>query len=409
MRILLTTYFYLPHVGGLSTYVDVLRQELEAMGHHVDVFAHHPDMKKYYMLNNGRYLDKAKIKDPIYDKIYGYYDTHMKHVDPWIRWRDIERYSFETAAAAFDLTKYDLIHTQDIISTRALWRVKPKSTPLIASIHGCLAEEFLYTGEITGKDTLRWKYIAAEEFYGAVSSNLTIVPTQWLKKLFVTEFGVAESKLKVIPYGIDTKSFQKRLNRRVDISVRDGQKIIICPARLVTIKGHKYLLEALAKLRQVRSDWICLLLGSGPCRNNLLQQRQELGLEEHVELLGDRDDVPALLQRGDIFVLPSIQDNLPFSVMEAQVAGKPIVVSDAGGIPEMVSHEITGLISPVGQSEPMFQNLLRLMEDGDLRRRLGKQARQWALEQWSTHTLMQRTMSVYASVINQHLVTKGGE
>ncbi|MOA45085.1 N,N'-diacetylbacillosaminyl-diphospho-undecaprenol alpha-1,3-N-acetylgalactosaminyltransferase [compost metagenome] len=108
-------------------------------------------------------------------------------------------------------------------------------------------------------------------------------------------------------------------------------------------------------------------------------------------------------------MLPSIQDNLPFSVMEAQVAGKPIVVSDAGGIPEMVSHEITGLISPVGQSEPMFQNLLRLMEDGDLRRRLGKQARQWALEQWSTHTLMQRTMSVYASVINQHLVTKGGE
>ncbi|MBA9084536.1 glycosyltransferase involved in cell wall biosynthesis [Fontibacillus solani] len=409
MKILLTTYFYLPHVGGLSTYVDVLRKELEAMGHHVDVFAHHPDMKKYYMLNNGRYLDKAKLKDPIYDKIYGYYDTNMKHVDPWIRWRDIERYCFEAAAAAFDLTKYDLIHTQDIVSTRALWRVKPKSTPLIATIHGCLAEEFLYTGEITGKETLKWKYIAAEEFYGAVSSDMTIVPTQWLKNLLIDEFGVAEHKLKVIPYGIDIKSFKKRLQQHVDLPVKEGHKVFICPARLVTIKGHKYLLDALARLKQVRSDWICFLLGNGPCRNELLVQRQALGLEQHVEFLGDRNDVPAILGRGDIFVLPSIQDNLPFSVMEAQAAGKPIVVSNAGGIPEMVTHEETGLISPVGESEQMFKNLLRLMEDRDLRKRIGEQARRWAIQQWSTHTLMQRTMDVYSSVINQHLVTKGGE
>ncbi|MNV91714.1 hypothetical protein D3C71_1862390 [compost metagenome] len=75
----------------------------------------------------------------------------------------------------------------------------------------------------------------------------------------------------------------------------------------------------------------------------------------------------------------------------------------------MVTHEETGLISPVEESEQMFKHLLRLMEDRDLRKRIGEQARRWAIQQWSTHTLMQRTMDVYSSVINQHLVTKGGE
>ncbi|MNO26482.1 GDP-mannose-dependent alpha-(1-6)-phosphatidylinositol monomannoside mannosyltransferase [compost metagenome] len=404
MKILLTTYFYLPHVGGLWTCVDTLRKEMEAMGHEVDVFAHHPDMKRYYMLNNGRYLEKSKIKDPIYDRIYGYYETNMKHVDPWIRWREIERYSFEVAAAAFDLTKYDLIHTHDIVSTRALWRVKPKSTPLIATIHGSLAEELLYTGEITGKDTLNWKYIAAEEFYGAASSDMTIVPTQWLKNLLVNEFGVAENKLKVIPYGIDIRAFKKRLQQHVDLPVSEGQMVFVCPARLVAIKGHKYLLDALARLKQVRSDWVCLLLGNGPCRNELLVQREELGLKNHVEFLGDRNDVPAILGRGDVFVLSSIQDNQPFSIMEAQAAGKPVVVTNAGGIPEMVKHEETGLISSVGDSEQMFRNLARLMEDNELRVRLAEQAKLWAAQQWSSQTLMQRTMDAYVSVITKSLV-----
>ncbi|MNO20278.1 GDP-mannose-dependent alpha-(1-6)-phosphatidylinositol monomannoside mannosyltransferase [compost metagenome] len=404
MNILLTTYFYLPHVGGLSTYVHALRKELERLGHQVDVFAHHPDMQKYYMLNNGRTLDKATIKEPIYEKIYSYYERHMKHVDPWIRWRDIERYSFETAAAAFGLGKYDLIHTQDIVSTRALWRVKPKATPLISTVHGCLAEEFIYTGEITGKDTLPWRYVATEEFYGAESSNMTIVPTQWLKKLMISEFGVSGKKLKVVPYGMDINAFQKLAEQPTSLDARPGQKILICPARLVHIKGHKYLLDALAMLKNVRTDWKCYLLGNGPAKDELLEQRKGLHLEEHVEFLGDRHDVPSLLRIADIFVLPSIQDNLPFSIMEAQSLGKPIVVSDAGGIPEMVSHGKNGLVSPAGQSEPIFFNLLHLLQNDGLRAQMGEQAKRWANQQWSIQKMMDRTLAAYANVLSQRFV-----
>ncbi|MGF9710983.1 glycosyltransferase family 4 protein [Paenibacillus naphthalenovorans] len=408
MKILLSTYFYLPHVGGVSTYVDILKNELEKMGHEVDVFAHYPDMEKYYMPNNGRTLEKFKIKEFVYEKVYTYYEQNMAHVDPWIRWREIERYCFETAAVSFGLKKYDLIHTQDIVSTKALWRVKPKGTPLIATIHGCLAKEFIYSGEVTGKNTLPWKYASAEEYYGAVSSDMTIVPTRWLRNLNISEFKVPKNHMKVIPYGMDIRAFQGKMEQGTTLKNPPDKKVLICPARLVPVKGHKHLLEALSLLKQKRSDWVCWLVGDGELRGDLMQQCLNLNLQEHVLFLGARSDVPALLKQSQVFVLPSLQDNLPFSVMEAQVAGKAVVVSDAGGIPEMVEHGKTGLVSPAGQSQAMYRNLLRVLEDDLIRRRLGEQAKQWALYHWSIEKMMEQTFDAYESIVSKRIVRRGG-
>lgn len=109
-----------------------------------------------------------------------------------------------------------------------------------------------------------------------------------------------------------------------------------------------------------------------------------------------------------MFVLPSLQDNLPFSIMEAQIAGKAAVVSDAGGIPEMVKHGKTGLVSPAGQSEPLFQNLRRMLESDRLRTRLGEQAKRWALEHWSIETMMKKTLKVYDTVMKRRFVNREG-
>lgn len=406
MRILLATYWYLPHVGGVSTYVYTLKRELERRGHQVDIFAHHPDMQKYYMPNNGRYLEKSKVKDLIYEKVLVYYNEQLPQVDPWIRWRDIERYSFETASTVFGLSKYDLIHTQDIVSTRALWRVKPEKTPLIATIHGCLATEFLYSGEVKSKDSLPWYYASAEEYYGATSSNITIVPTNWLKNLLVDEFNVPADHLKVVPYGMDIPAFKKRMQQPSEFAFPKDRKILAVPARLVPVKGHQNLLSALARLKRDRDDWICLLLGDGELREKLERRAERLNLLDNVIFLGNRDDVPYLLKNSDIFILPSLQDNLPFSVMEAQLAGKSVVVSDAGGIPEMVEHGKTGLIYPAHQAESLYQNLKKLLANDVYRQKLGDNAKQWATLQWSVDTMMERTLDVYESVVPG--IRKGG-
>lgn len=395
MKILLATYWYLPHVGGVSTHVYALKQELERLGHEVDIFAHHPNMQQYYMPNNERYLDKEKVKFPIYEKIMSYYNETIPQVDPWVIWREIERYSFEAAATVFGLAKYDLIHTHDIVSTRALWRVKPKNVPLIATIHGCLATEHLISGEITSKKGTRWEYVSSEEYYGATSSDITIVPTEWLKNIMVNDFNIPANHIKVIPYGMDIDKFITENNYSPTLQGPHGKKLIICPARLVPVKGHQVLINALAQLKQKRTDWHCWLVGDGELRQQLEQQVQQMQLASDITFLGNRGDIPTLLKQADIFVLPSLQDNQPFSVMEAQVTGKPVIVSNAGGIPEMVEHGRTGLIVPTGDSETLSNSLENLLSDDVLRNQLSKNAQKYGLKQWSLQTMMKRILKIY--------------
>ncbi len=183
--------------GGVDVYVRLLKEQLERAGHQVDVLAHHPDMAHYYLVNGGEMVEKWPIKSVIYDKVMRFFQRFLSHVDPWIRYREIERYCFEVAASLFDLKQYDVIHTQDIISTRALSRVKPPSTALVATIHGLLAKEHLISGEIRSKESLAWKYASDEEYYGCISADSTIVPAHWLRRE-LAQFGVPPQMLTVI-------------------------------------------------------------------------------------------------------------------------------------------------------------------------------------------------------------------
>ncbi|AWB45824.1 hypothetical protein DCC85_17625 [Paenibacillus sp. CAA11] len=399
-RILLATYWYLPHVGGVDAYVWLLKQELERQGHHVDVLAHHPDMAHYYLVNGDKIINKWKVKHTVYDKVMRFYQQYLAHVDPWIRYRDIERYCFELAATLFDLEQYDLIHTQDIISTRALSRVRPKSTALVATIHGLLAKEHLFSGSIETKESLAWKYVADEEYYGCISADRTIVPTDWLAKE-MAQFAVPNAALHVIPYGMDTVAFLEKTQQPLSEPIpTKGSFLISCPARLVPVKGHRTLIGALHLLAN-DPQWHCCLLGDGELRGELELLIQSLKLTDRITLLGDRKDVPAILKRSDVMVLPSLQDNLPFSVMEAQLAGTPIVASDAGGLPEMIQHEQTGLLFKAGSEEQLAEQLVRIMKDSALREDLARRAFAWAEQQWSLESLLERTMEVYEEALDK--------
>ncbi|WP_199623722.1 glycosyltransferase [Paenibacillus alkalitolerans] len=400
LKILFATYWYLPHVGGVDLYVRMLKNQLEKAGHHVDVLAHHPDMVHYYLVNGGKKVEKWQIKRIIYDKMMRFYQRHMPHVDPWVRYRDIERYSFEAAALLFDLDQYDIIHTQDIISTRAISRVKPQTNALVATIHGLLAKEYLIYGSVESKESTAWKYVSAEEYYGCVSADATIVPTDWLRRE-MAEFEVPASQLAVIPYGMNIPEFERESAKPLsDVPEKKSAITISCPARMVPVKGHRTLLGALSRIADDQT-WHCWLIGDGLLMEEIKQWIEEYRLTDRVTLLGYRDDVPGLLKQSDIMVLPSLQDNLPFSIMEAQLAGVPIVASNAGGIPEMIQHEQTGLLFEKGNEEQLADRLITLARDPGLRGQLTKNAREWALRQWSESVMVERTMNVYERALRK--------
>lgn len=400
MKILFATYWYLPHVGGVNNYVQQLARHLESEGHHVDILAHHPDMSKIWMMTDGRYIEKAKIKEYVYEQVLGFFKRHLPLVDPWVRWREIERYTFELCASLLGISHYDLIHTQDIVSTRAISRIKPRNVRQIATIHGILASEHLLSGEIETQDSMSYAYAKAEEYFGFTSADRTVIPSRWVGKQAESGFGVSYGRLTHIPYGLDIEALKREARRRPDAMMEDSRRrfVVLCPARLVPVKGHQYLLEALAQLRS-RNRIVVWLAGDGRHREELQRQAAHIGIERSVEFLGARDDLASLMQRADMVVLPSVQDALPFSIMEAQALGKAIVATRTGGIPEMVESGKTGILVEPANAQALAMAINRLVESPDLRSKLGQQAEAWAREAWALETMLNRTQTLYAQVL----------
>ncbi|GAB6930266.1 hypothetical protein JCM10914A_42490 [Paenibacillus sp. JCM 10914] len=405
MKILLATHWLVPHVGGVWNFMQQLGQRLELLGHEVDMLGNSPDYSKIHIVNKGISLSKEALLPMFEAKLNAQAATGMNQHFV-IKHYELERYCMELAAAYFGLETYDIIHTQDSFSTRSLSRVKPRRTPLVSHVHGSIAREMMdhfrnHPEKGVTEGSPAWRYFPALEYHAAMASDLTIAANQWSKNLLMTECGVPDHRITVFQYGLDPASFDAKYHQGTQLRRPAGKKVIICPARLVYLKGVHILLDALAILKQMRSDWVCWIVGDGEMRGALEQQTVRASLQYDVFFLGEQNNVPGLLSQADIFVHTCIQDNQPFSVMEAQMAGLPSVVTTAGGLPEMVTHGRTGLISPVDNIYSTAEHLRVLLEKDDYRAFLGLNAQRYAREHWSMDLMVERILNVYYGAIAQ--------
>ena len=403
MRILLATYWPYPHVGGVSTYLENLRSRLEEMGHEVELLAQHPNLSKFYLVKSGKGFDKVSLIREVESSVMNDFEQNQIKPTPWVLWREIEKCGLELACRQIDFDDYDLIHTQDIISTYVCRKVKPAHIPLVATIHGCLATEWIANNEIQARSRQEQNYLSMEEYYGAMSPDYLILPSYWLSSTLL-HFQIKHPNSYVIPYGINQQEYQEILEKSQHhsttlITCKKDKMIIACPARLVVIKGQTYLIEAMKLLVKVRKDVVCWIIGDGVQRNDLEKQIIKFGLEDHVLLLGKRDDVPQLLALADIVVLPSLQDNLPFSIIESQSLGKPVIASRIGGIVEMIEDGVNGLHVEPRNSSDLYEKLLLLVENEKLREQQSKEAWKHAVEVWSDTVMLEQTLQVYERAI----------
>lgn len=173
-------------------------------------------------------------------------------------------------------------------------------------------------------------------------NHLLNVPTKWLAddriacgrdagRVWYGTEAMRSGKVVVLPNAIETEAFcfdpEQRTAKRRELEL--GERLVIGHVgTLTTPKNHKFLLPVFAEIHRRRPDAVLLLVGEGVLRPQVEAQIRELGLEEAVLLLGNRGDVPALLQAMDVFLFPSLHEGLPVSVVEAQAAGLPVVMSD---------------------------------------------------------------------------------
>jgi glycosyltransferase involved in cell wall biosynthesis len=184
--------------------------------------------------------------------------------------------------------------------------------------------------------------------------------------------------VRVIHHGVE-------LARFVPADHRDAGHfpMLVSVGRMVEKKGFGDLLSALATLREDLVPFRCRIYGNGPLLDELLAQRDALGLREHVQFMGavSSPEILQALQSADAFALtPRVtqdgdRDGIPNVLVEAMACGLPVVTTTAGGIAELVADDVNGLLVPSGAVDEVAAALRRVLTDPQTRRRLGAEAR----------------------------------
>jgi len=196
---------------------------------------------------------------------------------------------------------------------------------------------------------------------------------------------IAPERVTVIYGGIDLARIERAdpAGVRAELGVPDDAFVLLVAGRLVADKGHALLLDVLAEIAGDFPRLSVWFAGEGPERAAIKRRIAELGLGGVVRLLGFRDDLPRLLRAADLLCHPSRREGIPNVVREAMAAGLPVVATAASGTPELVRHGETGLLSPVDDRTALAANLVAVLRDAELRRRLGEAGRARARAEFS--------------------------
>ncbi len=189
-------------------------------------------------------------------------------------------------------------------------------------------------------------------------------------------------RARVVVHGVDLSASRAMADRRdeVRVAVRselgvpEGELLAVTVAGLRSEKGYDVLLETARVLDDRHLPVRFAAAGTGVLDAELTASLAELGLSDRVRLLGHRDDALALMTAADLVVLPSRQEGLPVVLMEATSVGAPIVATAVGGVPQVITDEVNGLLVPPGEPDSLARAVDRLVADPLLRHRLGKQA-----------------------------------
>jgi glycosyltransferase involved in cell wall biosynthesis len=214
-----------------------------------------------------------------------------------------------------------------------------------------------------------------------------------------------EHKILVNHCGVDVSVFEPR----TQLATRDIF-VMTCVARLEEKKGHKYLVEACKLLRDKGIPFRCQLIGEGELREEVEAQIEQLGLRDHVLLLGrqPRNRVKELLAESDVMVLPSIttpegrQEGIPVALMEAMATELPVISTRISGIPELIDHGTNGLLVPERNAEALAHALILLQSNPQVGLQLGAAGRSKVLQEFH----LQQNTETLAQLFQRELQTR---
>ncbi len=208
-------------------------------------------------------------------------------------------------------------------------------------------------------------------------------------------YGVTGDKIAVIYNGIDVPRFSGARPTLAQDVQKGSKKIVGMVARLVAGKGCDYLLKAIPGVVKAFPDTLFAIVGSGPAERELKALALQLGIERHVIFAGPRGDMPGVYASLDVFILPSLDEGTPISILEAMAAGKPVIATRVGGIPKIIVPDQTGLLIEARDSSAIRNAIVRVLESPDFASKLGDRARAWVAERFAAEAMAQQYFDLY--------------
>ena len=387
MKILMLSWEYPPRVvGGISRVVHDLSHKLVKDGQDVTVVTYTDGDTPYFEDDDGVKVHRV--------------DNFMIAPNNFIDW--VMQLNFNMVAKAGEIInkegKFDVIHAHDWLAAYAAKTLKTSyDIPMICTIHATEA------GRNNGIRTDMQKYINDTEWLLTYEASEVIVNSNYMKSEIQRLFGLPFEKINVVPNGVNLNNFNN-VYRDYDFRRRfamDNEKIILFMGRLVYEKGIQHLISAMPKILDHYHDVKLVIAGKGGMLDELKAQANNLGISQKVYFAGylNSKDVQKMYRCADISVFPSTYEPFGIVALEAMLAGVPVVVSDIGGLNEIVEHGVTGMKSYAGNPNSIADSILTLLFDHKLCDQVVKNAKAKVKAEYNWSKITSDTFFTYQKAI----------
>ncbi len=394
MKILMLTWEYPPRiVGGIARVVNDLSKRLIKDGHEVTVVT--------YREGNAPYFEEDKGV-----KVYRV-DNYIINPNNFIDW--IMQMNFNMVAKANEIIanegKFDVIHAHDWLVAYAAKTLKNSyDIPIVATIH---ATE---SGRNSGIHDETQRYINDTEWMLTYEATEVIVNSNYMKRELQSLFGLPFEKINVVPNGINITMFngvERDYEFRRQYAL-DHEKIILFMGRLVYEKGVQHLISAMPKILAGYHDAKLVIAGKGGMIDELKAQVDSMGIGNKVYFTGymDAKQVCKMYKCADVSVFPSTYEPFGIVALEAMLSGTPVVVSDIGGLNEIVQHGENGMKSYAGNPNSIADSILALLYNAQLSQEVVKKAKNMVKNDYNWAKIAQDTHFTYQKAICQTMAER---
>ncbi|MEN8904550.1 MAG: glycosyltransferase family 4 protein [Clostridiales bacterium] len=390
MKVLMLTWEYPPRiVGGISRVVYNLAHMIGRKDIEIHVIT---------LWELGMY-EVEKDGENVYIHRVHTYDIEANDFVDWVHHMNMAFVEYSIRVIN-DFGKFDIIHAHDWIVSYAAKTIKHAYTiPLVATIH---ATEH---GRNCGIYSDMQRYIHNKEWWISYESWNLIVNSEYMKKEIQEIFKVPNNKINVIPNGVNVNKYdnvhlEKGFREKF---AKDSEKIVFFVGRLVNEKGVHVLIDAIPKVLHYYENVKFIIAGKGPEFDNLKNKVKWNKVEEKVMFTGYVDDheLNKMFKCADISVFPSLYEPFGIVALEGIVAGTTLVISDTGGLGDIIDHGYDGMKSYTGNSNSFADSILSILYNPDKAEKMKARALKKVNDIYNWEIITEKTINVYREVLKE--------